>query len=191
MSLSHSDLENSDFVDSIGTPLHLVAPDKNMDAVNDVVRPLKHGDREPLRQLLIETDVFTPDEIEIALELIDTAFEKPEQEDYIVNVYDDGGEVLGYYCIGPTPATNGTFDLYWIAVKPSAHRRGIGASLNAHAERLIRSQGGRLVIAETSSQARYEKTRRFYVNQGYSQLARVRDYYRVGDDLVVYGKYLT
>jgi len=191
MSLSHSDLENSDLVDSIGTPLHLVAPEKNMDAVKGVVRPLKRGDREPLRQLLIETDVFTPDEIEIALELIDIGFDKPGQEDYIVNVYDDGSEVLGYYCIGPTPATNGTFDLYWIAVKPSAHRRGIGASLNAHAERLIRSQGGRLVIAETSSQARYEKTRRFYVNQGYSQLARVRDYYRVGDDLVVFGKYLT
>jgi ribosomal protein S18 acetylase RimI-like enzyme len=76
-------------------------------------------------------------------------------------------------------------------VKPSAYRRGIGASLNAHAERLIRSKGGRLVIAETSSQAKYENTRRFYVNQGYSQLARVRDYYRVGDDLVVFGKYLT
>jgi hypothetical protein len=47
-----------------------------------------------------------------------------------------------------------------------------------------------LVVAETSSQPKYEKTRRFYLTRGYAELARIRDYYRRGDDLVVYGKYL-
>jgi ribosomal protein S18 acetylase RimI-like enzyme len=104
---------------------------------------------------------------------------------------DDGGEVAGYYCIGPTPATDGTFDLYWIAVKPSVQGRGVGGGLTAHAERLIRGRGGRLVIAETSSQPKYERTRTFYASQGYTQLSRIRDYYRAGDDLVVFGKYLS
>ena len=162
-----------------------------MTQVKGTIRPLRREDKEPIRLLLQETDVFTTDEIEIALELIDIVLDRPAQEDYVVHVYEEGGEVLGYYCLGQTPATNGTFDLYWIAVKPSAHKRGIGAALNAHVEHLIRSEGGRLVIAETSSQLKYERTRRFYLSQGYAQLARVRDYYRVGDDLVVYGKYLT
>ena len=69
--------------------------------------------------------------------------------------------------------------------------RGIGGLLNAHAENLIKNRGGRLVIAETSSQPRYEKTRRFYATHGYSELSRIRDYYKVGDDLAVFGKYLT
>ena len=102
------------------------------------IQPLRHEDREPLRQLLIETDVFTAEEVEIALELIDICLDRPDQQDYIINTYQEEGEAVGYYCIGPTPATEGTFDLYWIAVKPSLHGRGIGGVLNSHAESLIR-----------------------------------------------------
>ncbi|MBI5474363.1 MAG: GNAT family N-acetyltransferase [Ignavibacteriae bacterium] len=137
----------------------------------------------------METDVFTADEIEIALELIHAVLDKPDQKDYLIRVYDDG-EVRGYYCIGPTPATTSTYDLYWIATKPSVHGKGIGRLLNAHAEELIRSRGGSLVIAETSSTPRYDKTRAFYVKAGYEEVACIRDYYRAGDSLVVYGKYL-
>ncbi len=153
------------------------------------IRPLHVSDVQPLHRLLTETAVFTPEEIAIALELMHTVLEKPEQKDYVIRVYDDG-EVLGYYCVGPTPATEGTFDLYWIATKPSVHGKGIGRALNTHAEQLIRSLGGRLIIVETSSTQRYDKTRAFYGKAGYEELARIRDYYRPGDSLVVYGKYL-
>ena len=155
------------------------------------IRPIKREDREPLRQLLLETQVFTPDEIEIALELIDLCLNNPDQEDYIIFICEAEGEVAGYYCIGPTPATEGTFDLYWIAVKPSTQGHGIGGKLNAHAENVVRNLGGRLMIAETSSLPRYDKTRRFYATHGYSELSRIRDFYRIGDDLIVFGKYLT
>jgi GNAT superfamily N-acetyltransferase len=155
------------------------------------IRSLHREDRESLRQLLIETAVFTAEEIAIALELIDSVLEKPEQRDYAIHVYDEGAGALGYYCIGPTPATEGTFDLYWIAVKPSEHGKGIGGALNTHAEAWARSRGGRLIIAETSSRPTYERTRRFYLSQGYAELARIPEYYRVDDDLVVFGKYLS
>ena len=154
------------------------------------IRPLRSEDREPIRQLLVDTAVFTDEEVGIALELIDVVLEKPGQQDYVIYTYEDEGEILGYYCIGPTPATRSTFDLYWIATKPSAQGKGIGGKLDEHALNLIRSNGGRLVIAETSSQPKYEKTRKFYIARGYAELSRIRDYYRVGDDLVVYGKYL-
>lgn len=147
------------------------------------------ADRAPMEQILRDTKVFSEEEVGIALELIDIVLSQPEQKDYIINVYDDG-EVLGYYCVGPTPATEGTFDMYWIAVKPSAHGKGVGGKLNEHAERLIRSKGGRLIMVETSSQPKYEKTRRFYITYGYTEISRVRDYYRVGDDLLVFGKYI-
>lgn len=153
------------------------------------LRPLRSSDVEPLRQLLIETDVFNSEEIDIALELIHAVLDNPEHKDYIIRVYDDGN-VLGYYCVGPTPATASTYDLYWIATKPSVHGKGVGRVLNAHAEELIRSRGGMLVIAETSSTPRYDTTRSFYVKAGYEEVARIRDYYRAGDSLVVYGKYL-
>lgn len=159
-------------------------------AGSGIIRPVRADDRAPLRRLLEETGVFTREEVAIALELIDTVLGRPDQKDYIINVYEEAGLALGYYCIGPTPATASTYDLYWIAVSPSLHGRGIGGQLDGHAADLIRSRGGRLVIAETSSQPKYDATRRFYVHRGYDELARIREYYRPGDDLVVYGKYL-
>ncbi|MGB2958420.1 MAG: GNAT family N-acetyltransferase [Bacteroidota bacterium] len=154
------------------------------------IRPLEPDDRSHIVTLLRGTEVFSDDEVAIAEELIDCVLEKEGQEDYVIYCYDDGGAVLGYYCIGPTPATLGTYDLYWIAVHRSVHGTGVGAALDAHAESLVGSRGGRLIVAETSSQPKYGNTRAFYLRRGYVEISRIRDYYRIGDDLVVYGKYL-
>jgi aminoglycoside 6'-N-acetyltransferase I len=156
-----------------------------------LIRLLLPDDRGPIHRFLDETHMFSQEEIGIALELIETVLTRPEQKDYVIFVYESDGDVLGYYCIGPTPGTNGTFDLYWIAVAPSAQGKGIGRTLNRHAEAFVRERGGRLVIAETSSQEKYADTRKFYLAQGYDEVGRIRDYYRLGDDLVIYGKYLT
>ncbi len=157
----------------------------------NVIDALRRTDRSPLQRLLVDTGYFTDDEVAIALELIDDVLEKPAQQDYVIRVCRDGEAVLGYYCVGPTPATEGTYDLYWIAVAPSMHGKGIGSALIAHAEQLICSRGGRLVVAETSSRPQYEKTRRFYRTCGYAELAQIQGYYRPGDDLVIFGKYLS
>ncbi len=155
------------------------------------VRPLRPSDRQALHALIVDTGMFTEEEVDVAMELIDIAVDNPGQNDYTCFCYDAGEKVQGYYCVGPTPATDGTFDLYWLAVERTAQGGGIGRVLNHHAERLVKSMGGRLLIAETSSQAKYEKTRQFYLRQGYKEVARIPQYYRPGDDLVVYGKYLT
>jgi GNAT superfamily N-acetyltransferase len=166
-------------------------PDSRAAVGTDVpIRPLRKEDRDPLRELLNGTEMFSGEEVGIALELIDIVLERPDQLDYIIYCHDDGGGPAGYYCIGPTPATDGTFDLYWIAVRRGVQGRGIGGVLNAHAEQLVRSLGGRLLIAETSSQPKYEPTRMFYLRHGYAETARIPHYYRQGDDLVVYAKYL-
>ncbi len=156
----------------------------------DAIRSLHVDDRPHLLRLIEATGVFNREEISIALELIDAVLVKPNHPDYVIGVYDDG-MVAGYYCLGPTPATSGTFDLYWIAVDPTRHGKGIGSALIRHAEDFVRVHGGRLVIVETSSREVYEPTRRFYSSAGYQQLARIMAYYRSDDDLVVYGKYFS
>ena len=153
------------------------------------IRKVRREDRSPLLRIVRETGVFNDEEVAIALELIDVATTVPDQTDYTVFVYDHEG-VSGYYCLGPTPATAGTFDLYWIAVDPKRHRGGIGKALMDHAEEVVASKHGRLIVVETSSRKEYEPTRLFYSGAGYKELARIGGYYRPDDDLVVFGKYL-
>lgn len=155
------------------------------------IRPLAPSDREPLLAILKATGVFNDEELGIALELIDIVNTKPGQRDYVSAVYDDGEGVAGYYCVGPTPATDGTFDLYWIAVDPARHGQGIGRRLMQHAEEYVRARRGRLIIVETSSRPAYEPTRKFYASTGYQEIARILGYYRPDDDLVVFGKYVS
>ena len=156
------------------------------------IRRIVPAHREPIHRLLVATDVFSHEEIAIALELIDSVLGDESQTDYEIYAGIDGeGEVAGFYCIGPTPLTSGTYDLYWIAVKPSLHNKGVGKLLLKHAEEIIASRKGRLVLAETSSRPAYERTRRFYAKNEYREVARIQAYYTAGDDLVIYGKYLS
>ncbi len=155
------------------------------------IRRLQREDRESIQDLLKATDVFSEEEINVAIELIQICLEDEHQQDYEIFSYVDGEQkVVGYICIGPTPATEGTFDLYWIAVSPVEHGKGIGSELLRFAEDHVKTKGGRLMIAETSSTAKYEKTRLFYERKGFEQRARIKEYYRPGDDLIIYGKYL-
>jgi GNAT superfamily N-acetyltransferase len=152
------------------------------------IRPIQPGDRERINRVLIETDMFTTAEIDVAMELIDADLFDEDQEDYHAHVADLTGQPVGYVCYGPTPATEGTYDLYWIAVDPRVQNQGIGKALLRYVEQTVAEQKGRLVIIETSSQPRYEPTRQFYLRNGYELEARVRGFYKPGDDRLIFVK---
>jgi ribosomal protein S18 acetylase RimI-like enzyme len=155
-----------------------------------MIRKFVAQDLDAVRDILVKSAVFSNEEIVVALEVIEVYLGDPKQQDYdLYTAIDDKERVVGYLCIGPTPISHGTFDLYWIVVHPDSHGRGIGRELLMYAESLVKSGQGRLVVAETSSLPRYEKARRFYEANDYNVLARIKDYYNVGDDLVIYGKY--
>jgi len=99
-------------------------------------------------------------------------------------VENDPGTAEGYVCYGPTPLTEGAVDLYWIAVHPGRHKRGYGKALVGHVETQTRRNKGRLILIETSSREMYAPTRQFYLRLGYQEIARIKDYYRPGDDRV-------
>lgn len=155
-----------------------------------MLRPMVSADREPVLNLIQATGFFTPDEVKVAEELIDIYLTNPAQRDYfIVVVENDSGQVTGYMTYGPTPLTEGTWDLYWIAVSPAEQGKGYGRMLVRHLEEEVRRKGGRLILIETSSQPKYLPTRKFYEKLGYTEVARIPDFYRPGDDRVIFGKY--
>lgn len=157
-----------------------------------MLRPMVKADRQPVLDLIRATGFFTPEEVQVAEELIDIYLKQPEQRDYfIVVVENEQGRVAGYMTYGPTPLTEGTWDLYWIAVSPSDQGKGYGQQLVRWLEEEVKKRNGRLILIETSSQPKYEPTRKFYEKLGYTEVARIPDFYRPGDDRVIFGKYFS
>ena len=154
------------------------------------IRSTVPEDRQAIQAILHGTESFTEREIEIALEVFDIHFGDPEEDYELYTCVDDGNVVLGYVCIGPTPLTEGTWDLYWIAIGPAAQGKGVGKRLTEFIEERIRSARGRLIVAETSSTGAYDRARKFYLRNGFREIATLHDYYRTGDHMFIYGKYL-
>ncbi len=126
----------------------------------------------------------------VAEELIDSYLDDPSGSGYYILVAEADSTVEGYICYGPTPLTDATWDVYWMAVGREKQGQGIGSALLKSAEKEIREYQGRLVIIETSSTPLYEKTRRFHVGEGYEVICRIPDFYAPGDDKLIMQKRL-
>jgi ribosomal protein S18 acetylase RimI-like enzyme len=159
-----------------------------------IIRPMVAADRGGVFRILENAGNFTPEEVATALELIDEWLELGEHSGYLTYVLesqgDDSAEVLGYVCFGPTPLTESTYDLYWIAVDKSQHRGGVGKKLMKFAEEEIARRGGRLLLIETSSQETYGGTIQFYERTGYELVGKIKEYYKPGDDKLIFVKRL-
>jgi ribosomal protein S18 acetylase RimI-like enzyme len=155
------------------------------------IRPIAVADRPQLAALLSRIETFSPDEVACALELIDLA-STPGNRDYqiLVAVRENENKVVGYVCYGPTPMTDGTFDLYWIASDLVVRGQGVGAALVSAMEGDIRRRKGRLIRIETSAMEAYGPTRGFYAAMQYREESRFRDFYKVGEDLIILAKRL-
>jgi ribosomal protein S18 acetylase RimI-like enzyme len=147
-------------------------------------------DRETVLAIVEATDMFTPAELLCAREQVDIYLGQPQQQDYFLVVVENrGGRVVGYMSYGLTPLTSGTYDLYWMAVVPEEQGRGYGKELVRWLEAKVRNEGGRIILAETSSQPKYESTRRFYLGLDFKEVSRIPDFYKLGDDRITYAKY--
>ncbi len=149
---------------------------------------IRPDDRQTVRHLVASTGVFSPVEIDVAVELIDDRLKLGPKSDYHFLFADQEGRTVGYTCYGPIPLTAAGFDLYWIAVDKELHGRQIGRLLLERTEKLIHEAGGRLVYIETSNRSQYAPTRGFYLRCGYRQEALLKDFYAPGDDKVIYVK---
>lgn len=154
------------------------------------IRPMTGEDKAAIMRILHNIPQFQPNEVVVAEEVLDSYLNNPSGSGYSALVAETGPTVAGYVCYGQTPLTEGTWDIYWLAVAPKQQRQGIGATLLAAAEDNIKQMQGRLMLAETSSKPEYEKTRRFYQSQGYQLVAQIADYYVPGDDLLIFQRRL-
>jgi ribosomal protein S18 acetylase RimI-like enzyme len=136
-------------------------------------------------------EAFSREDTSCALELIDSALNSPARDgDYRVLVAELDDQLVGYICYGPTPMTEATWDLYWLATDSRWQRRGVAAALCRAMEDELRGLGGRLVRVETSSTDGYGAAQSFYERNGYPEACRIPGFYKPGDDLIIMFKQL-
>lgn len=150
------------------------------------IRPMLGEDKPALMAMLRNTPEFTPQEVAVAEEVIDSYLYNPDSYNTLVAEINKG--VAGYICYGRTPLTESTWDIYWLAVSADKRGLGVGSALTAFAEKQIGDSGGRLIIIETSSKPSYEKTRHFYIDHGYEVVCQIPDFYSPGDDKIILQK---
>jgi ribosomal protein S18 acetylase RimI-like enzyme len=162
--------------------------------MNRIIRPMVAADRGGVFRILENAGNFTPEEVATALELIDEWLDLGEHSGYLTYVLESDAEgskeVLGYVSFGPTPLTESTYDVYWIAVDKSKHRGGVGKKLMKFTEEETARRGGRMLLIETSSQETYGGTIQFYERTGYELVGKIKEYYKPGDDKLIFVKRL-
>ncbi len=84
--------------------------------------------------------------------------------------------------------TDGTWNLYLIAVHPDHQRLGRGTALLEYIERLLAQRGQRILLVETSGTDEFGYVRKFYGDRGFEEEARIRDFYADGVDKIVFRK---
>ena len=153
-----------------------------------MIRPTVREDSAEIMQLTKATGVFKPLEIEALKEVLEDYFEMNQGLGHKCVTYEDHGHIVGYAYFAPTPMTDGTWHLYWIAVSKHTQAKGVGGKLLRHVEEAIRQEGGRMLLIETSTLPHYDLTRRFYLKHGYELDATLHDFYAEGDHMAVFRK---
>jgi ribosomal protein S18 acetylase RimI-like enzyme len=155
-----------------------------------MIRPTTPDDTAALIALADATGLFRPNELdELSVMLADYNGGNIDSDHFWITD-DDGGPVgVAYYA--PAPMTDQTWYLYLLAVRPDCQGQGRGATLLRYVEQMLTARGARVLLVETSGLASFERTRAFYRKCGYDSEARIRDFYRAGDDKIVYRKALT
>lgn len=155
-----------------------------------MIRPAILNDRNEMIKLFYTLNLFNTDEIKFMSDLLDNYFSESLGEGHYWIVGGDSSIVSAAY-YAPEPFGQNVYNLYFIGVLPNQQGKGIGSSMLEYVENHLRQIGQRLLLIETSGLAIFEKTREFYLKNNYEKEATIREYYKEGDDKVIYRKKLS
>lgn len=154
-----------------------------------MIRSTTPDDMIALIALADATGLFQPNQLEELGEMLSDYF-GGNSDDHLWITDDDNGAVGVAYC-EMERMTDATWNLQLIAIRPDCQGQGRGTTLLRYVEQTLTVRGGRVLLVETSGLPDFERTRAFYRKCGYDEEARIRDFYKAGDDKIVYRKALS
>jgi ribosomal protein S18 acetylase RimI-like enzyme len=154
-----------------------------------MIRPTTPEDATALLAVATASGLFEPSQTDELAQMLDQHFQATDSPDCWLT--DDDDSPMGVAYAAPERMTEGTWNLYLIAVHPDRQRQGRGKALLAHVEQLLTARGERVLLVETSGTEDFEYVRKFYRHSGYEEEARIRDFYAEGVDKIVFRKQLS
>ena len=150
------------------------------------IRPVISNDLDDLKIVVDANNLFSSDMLD---DMMSDYFTSDKSEDIWLTSTVENRSVAIAYC-APEKMTEGTYNLYSIAVHPDYQGRGIGTAMVNRIEQMLSARGERILLVETSGLDSYKKTRSFYRRCGYEREARIREFYQAGEDKIVFWKSL-
>jgi ribosomal protein S18 acetylase RimI-like enzyme len=161
-----------------------------------MIRPSKPNDMTAILAIA-EAIGFQPGELEMVNQLLTNYFTDGDGRDplqsgntqrfWLTHDQDNEGSIGVAYC-EPERMTDQTWNLQLIAVHPDHQGQGHGGKLLRHVEETLKAWGGRMLLVETL--ASFNRAQAFYRKYGYEEEARIRDFYALDEDKVVFRKVL-
>ena len=159
----------------------------------NTIRNARPDEGTAIKQLAVAAEMFGPDEVDFFDPMLAGVFDGSlEGHRWLVSETSEGALVGAAY-LAPEPYADRMWNLYFIAVDPSAQGQGVGRQLLETLEadlRALGSEQARTLIVETSSTDRYASTRAFYARRGFDEEATIRQFYGPDDHKVVFWKSL-
>lgn len=157
-----------------------------------MVRGVTEADGPAVVELAVSSGLFSVEETEGVAALMVEFFDRTRAQGHVCLLdHDAAGKAVAVAYYQPRAATDRTWELLMIAVRRDQQGCGRGSALLTQVEADLRGREQRLLLVETSGVPDFARTRAFYDTCGYTAEARVRDYYAIGDDMVLYRKDLT
>ncbi len=151
------------------------------------IRKVQKADIPELKKVLDSSELFPSYLLD---DMISDYLSNEKSTDIWFTTIDQGKPISIGYC-APERLTEGTYNLYAIAVHKSQQGNGIGKKMMEYIENELRENGNRILIVETSGKPEFELTREFYIKCDYTKQAVIPEFYEKGDDKIVFWKKIT
>ncbi len=155
--------------------------------MNRVIRKVEKEDIPVLKQVLDSSELFPSYLLD---DMINDYLNNEQSTDIWFTTIQDEKPVSIGYC-APERLTEGTYNLYAIAVHKNQQGKGIGKMMMEYIENELRKNGNRILIVETSGKPEFELTREFYKKCNYTKQAVIPEFYEEDDDKIIFWKKLT
>lgn len=152
-----------------------------------IIRPTTEADIAALQAVVDGTELFPS---EMLPDMVGGFLAGDDDDDALWLTCESEGAAVGFCFAKPEQLADGTWNMLAIAVQPAMQGLGFGRAIVGQLEADLARRCARVLIADTSGTDAFAKTRAFYCVCGYSEEARIRDFWAAGDDKVVFWKRL-